>query len=900
MLFASQARNLITGVTLPGAGSDDQLYLFDRTSRVMRLVSHVPGQPLVAANDSATGIRLTADGRFTLFQSRGSNMASGGTANANRVYLYDRQDGETRLLSHVAGSPGTAGAGVANAIDLSADGSLALFSSTGNDLAAGTSDTAGTLDAFVYDRVAGAAQLISHRAGDPLTAAGGEPRDLSADGRFVLLESPNTTLASGVTDGNGTVSRDVFVYDRQSGSAILASPSATSAGTSAAGGSIGMRLADDGGSIYFLSGANDLVTPFTNNNTSARDLYRFDRTLGTVFLVSHAAGQASAGANDIVAAVDSPQAISPDGRFLLYASEATNLESGMVDTTSEADLYLFDRTSDTSVLVSRRGATAVSGNLLPETARLTADGETLFASLDPLDSSASDPGFQLDVFAFDRGSATVELVSRTPQSGFSTLPRGANGGRLTPDGRFAAFGGYLRANLNGSYEEIGHQAGDPGTPANAPSSIGALSPDGRFVGLVSSATDLVAGVTDTNNHIDVFFYDRNVDTAFLVSHAFGDPSRAASVGDSASISAMSPDARQLFFASRGRDLVENQSGPTNDFNLFFYDRPSGAASLISHAHDSASVTGSPGASLFRDASADRRYVVVSSGAHNLIPGFVDHNDFTIDDLGGGAASGEAPEGLTYYIHDLYFYDRATGSATLITHQPGLPNEGATGTAPVNARLTADASAVFYTSQVETPTNLGEPRVYRWDRAANTSSLVTAVGGGPLSPCGDEARLDDMSADGRLLLITTPCAFVAGDTNGEQDAYLIDRAAGQKFLVTHAAGNPAIAAGGVGEDLSADGRRVIFRDKDGVPHSYDRVTAVATRLTTTYGDPPQPAAAIVADVSDDGFRVLVASDDPALVPLDANGTFDLFLVTLADVFADGFESGSTARWSLTLP
>lgn len=91
-------------------------------------------------------------------------------------------------------------------------------------------------------------------------------------------------------------------------------------------------------------------------------------------------------------------------------------------------------------------------------------------------------------------------------------------------------------------------------------------------------------------------------------------------------------------------------------------------------------------------------MIFSSGARNLIAGFVDHNGYFIEELqGSGNEAVEEPEGLPVYARDLNHYDRATRQTTLISHLPGLPNEGAQGREPVIARLTADTASVFYTS-----------------------------------------------------------------------------------------------------------------------------------------------------------------------------------------------------------
>ena len=889
VLLASSARDLISGGSYPAAIADRQLYLFDRLSRTTRLVSHAPGNPLLAANAAVEGVRLSADGRFVLFETQATNLVSPAPdAPSRQVYLFDRNSDSVKLLSRAAGAPSTPGNGVADAVDLSSDGRFALFESTASNHLAGLTD-ANAGDVFVYDRVADAIQLISRQAGAPSTTTGGTARDLSADGRFVLLDSKRTAIAAGIADGNGADLADVFVFDRQSGIARLASPAVAAAATSATGHSNGYRLSDDGRFVYFFSWALNLVSPFTDGDPENLDLYYFDGTTGTVTLASHDFADPARGANGRVEPMTALQPLSTDGRYVLVESLSTNLQSGVVDSGLAWQLYLYDRVAGASLLVSRRGGSLEAGGIALGTgASMTIAGEAIFASPFPLDPAVEDGQSQRDVFRFDAGAAANEMLTVAVFAGASSWPQGwIYGGVITPDGSHAAFSEFAWDRDRGPFpERIAHAAGDPATAPNRPAESGAISPDGRFVAFDSSAHNLVGGLTDNNNRIDVFVYDRDADTPFLASHVAGQPDRPANSNSQVNVPGwISADGNRLALTSTSSNLVAGLTGSGSSPDLYFHDRATATTELISHHHTSVTQAGGRGSGL-DDASADGRYLVYSSANAGLVPGFVDANDI-VDD------------GTTYRLSDLYFYDRQVRTATLISHQPGLPSHGALEASPRLAFLTGDSSAVIYGLHRKTATESGPDKVYRWDRASNTSTLLNDVGGAPLSSCGDDAVLDHTSPDGRWVLITTACAFVPGDTNGGYDVYLIDLQAGQKALVTHAAGNPAIASGGRGERVGADGQWVIYSDLAGVPHAYDRIRREATRLTSSWADPAVAQPATVAGASADASYVLVTTFR-SLVPEDGNGKADLYLVSVAEIFADGFEGGSTARWSLALP
>ena len=69
---------------------------------------------------------------------------------------------------------------------------------------------------------------------------------------------------------------------------------------------------------------------------------------------------------------------------------------------------------------------------------------------------------------------------------------------------------------------------------------------------------------------------------------------------------------------------------------------------------------------------------------------------------------------------------------------------------------------------------------------------------------------DLSADGRWIVVETPQALAAGDTNGLRDVYVLDRASGATLL----ASVNALGTSGNGESqrgrISDDGRYVVFQ------------------------------------------------------------------------------------------
>ena len=90
-------------------------------------------------------------------------------------------------------------------------------------------------------------------------------------------------------------------------------------------------LSNNGFRVAFYSEADNLVP---NDNNNFEDIFLYDRQTRTIIRVSvNTAGQEGNGRSFI-------PAVSQDGRYVTYTSEATNLVLG--DTAGEQDIFLYD------------------------------------------------------------------------------------------------------------------------------------------------------------------------------------------------------------------------------------------------------------------------------------------------------------------------------------------------------------------------------------------------------------------------------------------------------------------------------------------------------------------------------------------------------------------------------
>jgi len=264
----------VTGLALV---SDDtnavqDVYVYDRGTRMVTRasVTSTGGQ----GNSASLRPRLSASGRYVVFESFATNLVAGDTNGVSDVFRHDRVTGETVRVS-VATGGGQASGGSIDA-QISDDGNVVAFTSSAFDLVA--NDANGAQDIFVRDLVAGTTDRISvsviNSDGDQDST---EPA-LSGDGRYVAFSSLATNLVTGDTNNLA----DIFVRDRVAGATTRVSVSST--GVQADRRSFGASVSRDGRFVSFVSSATNLVPPGGGGLPYVRDLQAQTTTSPPVLL----------------------------------------------------------------------------------------------------------------------------------------------------------------------------------------------------------------------------------------------------------------------------------------------------------------------------------------------------------------------------------------------------------------------------------------------------------------------------------------------------------------------------------------------------------------------------------------------------------------------------------------
>lgn len=344
-------------------------------------------------------------------------------------------------------------------------------------------------------------------------------------------------------------------------------------GEDANGDSFGTSISADGRFVAFGSAASNLVAGDTGG-------------LGDVFVRGLLAGvteRISVGPGGVEANGHSGgTAISADGRFVAYASQATNLAPG--DTDSRPDVYVLDRSTVELEVVTTGVADRTHW---PRGLTVSADGNRVAFA-------------QHGLWLWDRAADTVQVAARGEDP------------VLSSDGRFLAWWTgntllhpeamvFVRDLETGETEIV--SLGRPGGSLSP-----SLSADGRFVAFLTFGVPVAAG-------LDVVVVDRDALAGVLA------PDSLLGVADGYEDVSLSADGRYVAFAFTG-GFTADDGIPCRDLDsaargIYRWDRASGTIKLMTP-----NMEGAPSldAHLKPKISGNGAFVVFASRASDLVAG----------------------------------------------------------------------------------------------------------------------------------------------------------------------------------------------------------------------------------------------------------------------------------------
>jgi Tol biopolymer transport system component len=460
VLFASTANNLVlttNGTPIPAlVPSSLNVYLRDRASNTTTLVSvNLAGTG--GGNGDSLPVSVSTNGQYVLFESAASDLVPGDTNGASDIFVRDLVNGVTFLIS--ANTNGVGGNGASHNAVMTPDGDYVAFSSLASDLVA--DDTNGIPDIFLRDLHAKTTKLISAGALSPplnisTLVSQSETPAITTDGRYVAFFSTAIGLVPSAPPG------EVYIRDQVAGVTTWASTNARAIAKSLTGlgganfnvVSCNLSISTNGDFVVFevctnsstpafapgiilryqrQTGLTDVVhTNALTPLTSFENMHNLDMTPDGRFIafVANATGfsgtniaiflwDAQTGTNTPVsvdpgnnlpstAFCDSP-AVSADGQFVAFLSDATNLTTNFL--TGDYHLYLRNMQAGTTVLVDA-DTNGVGAGVAPTAfPSLSADGQWVaFESSSP-NLVANDNDGDFDVFLANPSASASELVS---------------------------------------------------------------------------------------------------------------------------------------------------------------------------------------------------------------------------------------------------------------------------------------------------------------------------------------------------------------------------------------------------------------------------------------------------------------------------------------------------------
>ena len=429
-----------------------------------------------------------------------------------------------------------------------------------------------------------------------------------------------------------------------------------------------------------------------------------------------------------------------------------------------------------------------------------------------------------------------------------------------------------------------------GVQGNAASGVGAgfvtpssartgVSHDGRFVGFVSFADNLVPG--DTNLSSDVFVRDRLAGTTERVSVTSRGREGNGHSGITSDRVGLSADGRFVVYDSEATNLVR---GDTNaNAEVLVRDRLTGTTELISR-----DVDGNPGTGRNGAISGDGRFVAFISFGQNLV---ASHPEFDTND-------------------HVYVFDRQTQTMERVdVNANGELGQGSA----LHVDVSADGRFVAFDSLADNlEPGAGDQNgwdVFVRDRATGTIEGIST--GGDTGVFEGNSFLSSIAADGQFVGFTSADSFDGDVHPFVTDALVFDRLDGTTRIVNrNSAGvqadedseTPFVSEGGTWVVFSSRATNLVAGDTNGMYDVFRRnlVTGVTERIAA--GDADPGSHAIGSGLTPDGMvaPLITAAD---LVAADVNSAFDVYVADLREaadlsVNKSGPPDPVTARANLT--
>jgi len=478
--FLSSATNL----SPQDLNARDDVYVHDRSTGTTSLISTSASGGVAASESRDVGIN--ADGSFISYHSNSQNLVDNDAIDSNKLFVHEQQNSQNYLASVYSDDiqipARIPGDGASTSARISEDGGVVVFISASENIVQADRRLASPA-LFEIDTQTGITRQISDdwiRLGVDSFAP-----EISPDGRYVAFVSGN------IQNGSGFDIHEVLLHDRDTG--LSKSASRLSNGTVIESCQTGSISRD--GKFVAMWRCYDGFLPGDNNGQPDVVVYDADRAAHSIISRNSSGELGNHGS-------ERPR-LSSDGRYVVFLSYASNLDSRINDTNNK-HVYVHDRDTGATELIS-----VSSGGLPSNGFQLGADisDDGRYVVFDSFSTNLV-PGLDqapraYRVYLHDRQTGTTSMVCRTPGNeiadGYCTNPRiSSDGNRIVfeagatdlvdDDQNGAVRDVFVYDRSLGRTEKVSI-AGDGSQPLSQ-SNGSVISDDGRFVAFESEATSL--------------------------------------------------------------------------------------------------------------------------------------------------------------------------------------------------------------------------------------------------------------------------------------------------------------------------------------------------------------------------------------------------------------------------
>jgi len=659
---------------------------------------------------------------------------------------------------------------------ISQNGRYVLFASTANNLTL-TNNNNSVLpcrfNVFLWDRISQTTTLVSVSQNGTGGGNGDSfPTGISANGQFALFESSASDLVANDTNNDS----DIFVRDVINGTTTLVSVSTN--GGNANGASRGSVMTPDGRYVAFVSIASNLVPVDTNNiaDVFVRDLQADTTTLASVGAVTDSISSI----NYTATSSESPE-ITPDGRYVVFYSTATNLVPGV---TTTGEIYVRDLIAGNTIWASTNARAifqSVTGSTNMSCCNYSISDDGQFVAFEACTNPPGNPSATGITLRYSLQTGLDDIINTNayvPMLSFELI----HDLSMSPDGRFVAYVAdssptnaiYLWDAQTGTNTLVSVSL-DNSTPADGICDSPVISSNGQFVAFISTATNLVTNTLAGDCHV----YIRDLPAG--ATQLLDADTNGIGVGvDSTAVPAISAYGRFVVFDSA--NLLPDNRHLVHD--VFVRNVTTARTVLVSASNPDLLSQTPDGISGFTSfsISSNGQFVAFYSDADDLVP-----ND----------TNGQC---------DVFMRDLVAGTNILVSvNTNGVSGDGVS----FDPAISADGRYVAFTSSADdlVPGDTDDAQdVFIRDLQNETTALVSVSTNG-IDPGNGDSFSPQISADGRYVLFHSKASNLAAGSfgSGIENLFFRDLQTGTTYALTSA----TIGTGVYSASMTPDGQSVAF-------------------------------------------------------------------------------------------